>query len=376
MTYRAKKGIVTVEVMVASPEKLLNLLWENGINASNVLKKSVITIRFDIDYRDYDKAKQIIKECRAKSNIVRKKGNVFFLIRLKNKKSLVIGAFIFVGILYYLSTYVWVIKIKTEDNVSPFEIRQDLKSLGITPGMKKSDIDVYKLESKLEAINNEILWLRIRIEGSTLKVIVQEKVNPPSIEKSTLGDSIAIMPGEIKRIFVTSGTALVSKGDFVKQGDILIKGTQGKEGEEYQVPAQGIVVANTFYERVMEVKIKGKTFKRTREKDTDIYIKLFGAKIYLKKAINNFKYYDKIVDNNTFLNKVIYFKKQEKEINIDKNKAIIKAEDLLETSLKKNLRNQAVISDKSVSIENIDREHIRVRVIFVVEQNIASTVTS
>lgn len=375
MNENLNKGIVIIEVLVPYPEKFLNLLWNNNIEISSATRISITTLRITINYRDFDDVVTLIKKVGGKYKVVAKKGNVFLIMRLKSKKTLLIGVVLFLGILYGLSTYVWGIEIKTGDNVSPYEIRQDLKKIGIKPGMRKKDIDVYTLETKLEEINKDILWLRIRIEGSTLKVLIEEKVNPPKQEEVAVGDCTAEMGGEIKRIYVTSGTAMVTPGDFVKEGDVLITGIQGKEGGEYNVEAKGTVIANTFYERAMEVQISGTKMERTNKTDKDIYLNLWGVKIYLKKAINTFEYYDKIKENNGIFNVVHYYEKKEKEVNVERDKAIEEAIIKLEESLKKNLNNDAIISDRNVSVEDLSDGKIKVKVIFIVEQDIAHVVT-
>ncbi len=58
------------------------------------------------------------------------------------------------------------------------------------------------------------------------------------------------MDGEIKRIYTTSGTAVVKEGDVVKKGDILIIPQQGIEGGEYEVDAEGEVTAILFMKRL------------------------------------------------------------------------------------------------------------------------------
>ena len=375
MNENLNKGIVIIEVLVPYPEKFLNLLWNNNIEISSAKRISITTLRITINYRDFDDVVTLIKKVGGKYKVVAKKGNVFLIMRLKSKKTLLIGVVLFLGILYGLSTYVWGIEIKTGDNVSPYEIRQDLKKIGIKPGMRKKDIDVYTLETKLEEINKDILWLRIRIEGSTLKVLIEEKVNPPKQEEVAVGDCTAEMGGEIKRIYVTSGTAMVTPGDFVKEGDVLITGIQGKEGGEYNVEAKGTVIANTFYERAMEVHISGTKMERTNKTDKDINLNLWGVKIYLKKAINTFEYYDKIKENNGIFNVVHYYEKKEKEVNVERDKAIEEAIIKLEESLKKNLNNDAIISDRNVSVEDLSDGKIKVKVIFIVEQDIAHVVT-
>ena len=125
---------------------------------------------------------------------------------------------------------------------------------------------------------------------------------------------MASRAGEIKRIFIEAGSANVTVGDIVNEGDILINGTQGKDGVEFETPAKGTVIANTFYEKEMEVQISGKKLIRGEGKLKDIYLNLFGKKIYLKKAIKKFKYYDKIESNKGIINTITYFERKEEEI--------------------------------------------------------------
>ena len=375
MLRNIKKGIIILEISTPSPERFLNLLWAKKIKVANAKRINITTLRLMIEYRDYKLVEEVVKISKGKLKIVDKKGSVFFFHKLKNRVTLVIGSIIFITFLYFLSTFVWVIEIKTGENVPPYEIRQNLKELGIEPGISKNEFDVYALEKNIESINSNVLWIRARIEGSTLKIVVEEKVNPPLNSEAQIGDCTALLNGEIKRIFVSSGTALVLPGDFVKEGDVLIQSTQGQEEKKYQVPARGIIIANTFYEREMEVQISGKTLKKTGRKDSDIYIEFQGKKIYLKKAINNFVNYDKIEGSEGILNTVTYFDKEEVEVMEDKESAIINATHLLEESLQRNLTNTAKIIKKDVFVENIYEGKIRVKVTFVVEQDIAHTIT-
>lgn len=166
----------------------------------------------------------------------------------------------------------------------------------------------------MEDLDSEVMWVRARIEGSTLRVIVAEKVNPPVTEKISPEQVLAKMDGEVKRVFTFSGNPSVKPGDIVKTGDILILPIQGKEGFEKEVKPSGSVIANTFYEKSMEIQTSGEKIQRTGEKDSDIYLNFWDKKIYIKKAINDFKYYDKIEEIGGLLNQVIYFRKEGKKL--------------------------------------------------------------
>lgn len=370
-----KVGKITIEVNSLIPEKTLNILWQKGINVSKIVKLNITTVRFQIPFDSYKEVEEVVKRTKGKVRIVGKSGIVVLLLSIKRKLSLCIGAGVFLLVLYLLSNYIWAIDIQTRNNLSPFEVRKELTSIGIKPGLKKSDINVYNIEKKMEDLDSEVMWVRARIEGSTLRVIVAEKVNPPVTEKVLPEQVLAKMDGEIKRVFTFSGNPAVKPGDIVKTGDVLILPIQGKEGFEKEVKPSGSVIANTFYEKSMEVQISGEKIQRTGEKDRDIYVNFWDKKIYLKKAINDFKYYDKIEETGGLLNQVIYFRKEGKSVNLDKDKAVEDAVERLRKSLQKDLTNDTKIIDNKVNIENISKDTICIKVIFTVEQDIAENIS-
>lgn len=367
-----ESGKVVVEVNILKPERLLNILWNENVNVINIKRIDVATIRISIDYNDYDILVEAVRNLNGKSKIVSKTGILFIVGKLKSKLFLAIGGMVFLTILLYLSTYVWSIEINTKKNVSPYELRQQLYSIGIKPGISKDEIDVKDIEKQLENMNSEILWLRARIEGSTLKIFIEEKVNPPEIKEGKYGNLVAKMDGEVSRVYAFSGRSSVHIGDMVKVGDVVIEGINGKEEDPYQVVPDGVVMANTFYEKSMTTKIEGTELKRSGEKDSDIYIKILGKKIYLKKAIKEFEEYDKIEESGKIINKVNYFEKKEYPVQLSKEEAIDKAVNELEESLYSNLTREAKIIDRIISTSDNSDGNIVVNVVFVVEQNIVN----
>ena len=369
---KMKKGKILVEIKILNTEKLLNLFWTKNIRVYKVKKRDFATLILEIDYLNYAEVKDYVEALGGRINIIKSAGIVFFLGNVKKKLSLVVGGFIFLCIIYYLSTYIWAIEVDVQQNIPPFEIRKQLNSIGIKPGVAKRSIDVKEVEKQLENMSSEILWLRVRIEGSTLKVVVEEKINPPQEQSYEYGNLVATMEGEVKRIYTFAGRAKVKSGQLVKAGDVVIEGIDGSEGGEYILPPRGIVIANTFYEKSMNVKVNGTTLEKSGKKDSDIYISIFGKKIYLKKAIKDFEHYDKIEMSGKIFNKVLYYERVEKDINLSEDDAIENAVNDLEKSLLNELSRDAKIVDKLVDKEMKDQENMLINVVFVVEQNIVS----
>ena len=365
-------GKVVVEINILKPERLLNILWNENIHIINVKRIDAATIRITIDFNDYEDVTYIIKKLNGKSKVIGSRGILFLIGRLKSKIFLSLGAGIFVILLLYLSTFVWSIEIITKKNVSPYEIRQQLYSLGIKPGISKRKIEYKDIEKKLEDMNSDILWLRARVEGSTLKIVIEEKVNPPEIKKGKYGNLVAKMDGEVSRVYTFSGRSVVHEGEYVHVGDVIIEGINGKEEEPYEVIPDGVVMANTFYEKSMVAKVSGTELKRSGEKDSDIYVTILGKKIYIKKAIKDFKEYDKIEESGKIFTKINYYEKKEFPVELSEEEIISNSVKALEESLYNNLTREAKIVDRIISTKENSNNEIIVNVVFIVEQNIVN----
>ena len=95
----------------------------------------------------------------------------------------------------------------------------------------------------------------------------------------------------------------------------------------------------------------------------------------MKKAIKDFEQYDKIEKSGKIFNKVLYYERVEKEINLSQDEAIENSVKELENSLLNDLNRDAKIVDKLIDNEMQDEENLLVKVVFVVEQNIVSEET-
>lgn len=370
-----KKGIIRIEIHSIMPEKFINLLWKNNVYVKNIKKINITTVAMDINLKDYDMVQDISKRTNTKIRIINRKGISFFMIKTRKRKTLVGGIVIFAGMIYFLSTYIWFIDITTEKNITPFELRNQLKTSGIVPGINKRKIDVYELEEKIVKDNEDIMWARARVQGARLKINIAERQEPPKIEvDDSPCDIVAKKDGEIVRVYSKGGTSVVKKGDIVKKGDMLVKGEQGKENSLYPVHAEADVIAKTFYEKVKEVSNKEIERVRTGKKQTSVYLNIFGKNIHLKKIKNNFKNYDKIVIDKSLIKQEVYYEVDEKIKVLDKDYVIKDTAQELFSEIIVKLDKSVKIVDKIVDVNQVGQKY-SVRVVLVVEENIAETQT-
>ncbi|AJA48372.1 stage IV sporulation protein [Clostridium pasteurianum DSM 525 = ATCC 6013] len=366
-----KNGTITVQLQSKQIERIINILWSHGIVISNIKRNSINVITFDTSFNNYYKVKDLASRTNSKIKILNRRGMIFLKIKVKRRISMVIGVFLFIGIISYLSNYIWGIDITTEKNIAPYEIREELKNIGITPGINKKKINVYDIEEKLKTNNDNIMWVRVRIQGSKLKVTTTERQAPPEVVRDDSPcDLMAKKDGQIVRIYTKAGTSVVKPGDIVKKGQIIVKGEQGNEGSEYEVHASGSVIAKIYYEETRTVSLLRKEKNRTGNQFANYYISILGKKFYLKNSLNKFAKYDKIEENNNFIKKEMYYETQEKNIKEDPKVLVNKTADSIYKNILMNFDKSVDVIDKSVE-SSIEGNTCRVRVLVTTEENIA-----
>jgi similar to stage IV sporulation protein len=230
---------------------------------------------------------------------------------------------------------------------------------------------VYQLQDKMIKSNENIMWIKARIEGTKLMISIAERVSPPEIvSDDTPCNLLAKRDGQVVRVYTMAGTAVVKPGDIVKSGQLIVKGEQGKEGSVYAVHAQGDVIAKTFYEEIREVPVVETERQRTGNKDENIYVEIAGKKIYLRKSLNRFDNYDKIVNNKLFIKTESLYEVKEITLNLDTKKVIDDTVAEIYSKITVNLDKSVKIVDKIIESEP-QGDKYRVRVAVIGEENIA-----
>ena len=363
---RYKKSYITVEVQTLNPEKILNYLWKHEAQIKNIKKNNVASMTLEIRLCDYKILEEVVRKTHSKIKIEKRRGVTFLLLKLRGRKVLLGGVLVFFGILYYLSSFIWKIEIVTKHHLTPLELRMLVKSYGITPGMKKSTLNVEELEDNIVKDTDEVMWVKARIEGSKLSIEVVERQAPPKIKEQQLtGNVVAKMDGVIERVYTTSGTAAIEPGKIVKKGDLLVKGEQGKEGKVYTIKAEGKVYARTFYEETAELPMNTVEKVRTGKVLKNYYVTFKDKKYYLKNSLNNFEFYDKIENNRGIINCDVYYEVNQNEKPTDPE--ILAKE--LENKIRLNLDKSVKIIEVTPKIEKLQDKYL-IKVLIIAEEDI------
>jgi len=134
----------------------------------------------------------------------------------------------------------------TTDVLLNKRIKEKLYQYNVKPFMLKNKIDEKKLETKLLADLNDLMWVKVKREGARLFV---EYIERETVQiESKKGRIFAASSGIIKRIVLKSGNLLVKEGDTVVFGQLLVDNrVTSKDGIEYYEDANAQIEAITFY---------------------------------------------------------------------------------------------------------------------------------
>lgn len=273
-------GYASFEVTGGYPEKFINLSVKNNINLWD-LKKEKGDLSGKIIASDYKFLKKFAEQANSHIELKSKRGLPFITFKYKKRIGFIAGGLIFVAILWTFSMYVWSIKVAGNDTIPTQEILKTMEELGVSPGSLKYRIDVPMVEQMSMMKLNNVAWMSININGSCVNILIKEKVKTPEI--FTEGEPCNIVAredGQIERLETYRGTPMVTVGDVVTQGQLLVSGvSESADSKNLFLNADGKVFAKTrkkIRETVKFVSLKamdtGKVIKRYR-------IKTFGLEI-------------------------------------------------------------------------------------------------
>ena len=248
-------GYVSFKLTGEFPEKFVNNVAKERINLWD-LKKINGSLYAKVLASDYKLLRSRSRKANSKIKIKKKYGWPFFAFKYKKRIGIIIGTIIFVGILKFLSLYIWNINVYGNELITTSEITAVMKDLGVKPGALKTHINSALLKQEVMSKITDISWMSINLNGSCVNVSIKEKIKSPEIaKKGEPCNIVASSEGQIERLESYSGNPIVKEGDAVTKGQILISGVlQEEEGKTSFVGAEGKVFAKT--KRKITEKIK------------------------------------------------------------------------------------------------------------------------
>ena len=220
--YRFFLGVLEIEIYGIYPEKVLNLCEKHKISIWNIcFKKGKICCKINVC--DFKKLPKIFKKQGVRLHILSRSGLPFFTEKYKRRFGVFAGILIFIIMLNFLSSFVWVIDVQGNKTVDAKEIITLCYEIGIKEGIKTKELDAKNKAQELLLKSDKLSWASFNVTGCILTVDlteIKEKDDSDLLATNLISDS----DGIIKHIDVTVGNCVVKVGDTVKKGDVLVSG--------------------------------------------------------------------------------------------------------------------------------------------------------
>lgn len=289
-------GFYIIQVDGFYIERFINICLKENIFLWGIVRKKSSLITAKIGMYDYERAKEIARNCQTIVEIKKKIGLRFIIEKYKNRKAFFITVIIACIAIFTLSKFIWKVEINSDADINKNEIREELQKEGVKIGALKSKIDSEKIVNDIRLEREDIAWIGIKIEGSKVLVnIVMATKKPEIVNEEEYTNIVAKKDGEIQKIVVKNGTAMCKKGDKVKKGDVLIAGyMQGAYTDRYYVNSMGEVKAKINYTEKSKINKKETKKEETGKRNRKFAIKINNFKINFFKKLSNFKNYDTI----------------------------------------------------------------------------------
>ncbi len=191
---------------------------------------------------------------------------------------------------YYIFAFgfVWDVRIDGNEKLSDSAIESELEAAGLYSGMRWENISLNEIEGKLLDSSKSIGWVNINRRGCVAYVTVKEKTTYETEEKQVAYSNIlAVRDCVIEEISVKSGVAMVSVGDAVKQGQLLISGIVETEFGTNFVRAEGEVIGRTPEKISVEVPWVDESVSYGEEVISSVNLEIFNFSINIFKNYSN-----------------------------------------------------------------------------------------
>lgn len=269
------RGTVTFLITGAFPEKLISMCKKNGFPVWRI-KRVQNGIKADTYSSEYKRLRPMAKITSTKIRIQEKHGMTIWRHRYRKRIGALIGIALSVLLLFCASLRVWRVEISGCSEQLANDIRSELFYHGVKIGALKSTINQDVLKKELMLADERIAWITINIVGSTALVEISERDIPPQpLDPSDkAANVVAKCDGQIKYMEVYEGQPLVSVGETVCKGDVIVSGImEDKYGKKQFKYARAKIIAQAYEQNTAKVLLKQYVWKPYKSEATRLFLK-------------------------------------------------------------------------------------------------------
>ena len=276
-------GYVDVYVSNKDAVMLLNLCMYYAIPYSKfTCDDRGVSMRFRLSHY-----KKIKEECESRKIELceKKKGGIpVFLYNHRKRSGFLVGGVIAIFMIIIFDTILWDINISGNTTITSSEIIEALASHGVHVGANKSKIHTQSVENRVLIESEDISFISINIQGNVANVEIRERAKEGEKDPIKYANITAKKSGIIESAEIYRGNLVVSAGQYVDAGDLLISGIYDSKIQGFRFTrASGRVYARTVEEILVEIPLEYEEKCYTGDVNYEKSLNFFGFSLKISK---------------------------------------------------------------------------------------------
>ena len=220
----------------------------------------------------------------------KKRGGLWHLLwRYRRRAGFAVGGVLALALLLLSTRFVWRIDVTGNEALTREEIIDELAACGFGIGSYLPHVATEKLENEVLIASDSIAWIAIRMDGTHATVQVIERRDAPNTrEPATPANLVAARDGQIEQLLLYRGNCVVSVGQAVRQGELLVSGLYDSSRFPYRYTrASGEVLARTEREFCVTIPFSYTQKTDQKQKVESIALKIWGFSLKIFKNSRN-----------------------------------------------------------------------------------------
>ena len=372
------RGFLLVRLSGYSPERFLNLCSNHNILIWNLTNQGAC-YEFCISIAGYRRLKPLLKKTKTRVVILKRIGFPFFLYRYRKRKVFFAGILACLGLLFYMTTFVWLIDINGNSLITDDAILRFLEEQEAAFGSRKKDIDCTALEEAIRTKYDDVIWASVRLSGTKMTIDIQESlISKKELEEEAekpqgAYDIVSDKDATIVSIVTRNGTPAVKAGSEVKAGEILVGSRLDIYGDSNEivdcvyVMADADIYGKTQYTYQDAFPMEYNRKVRTGEGKSVYSLSLFSYQVQFPAGFKKKEPYLSYTESRqlaiakdyyipVIIEKTTFYPCEYQEVTLTKSQAKEKADSDVAQFLKKLEEKGVQITDKNVMIEFVENE--------------------
>ncbi|MBE6627352.1 MAG: hypothetical protein E7629_00335 [Ruminococcaceae bacterium] len=265
-----------------------------------------ICLRYGIPYTDFSydgtgavfiscsggtaaRLRRLCEESGVEVGVERSFGLPYFCYRHRKRAGIFLGTLLSVILVFLSQRFVWDVRVTGNDTMTESEVIEELSACGFGVGSYIPGFRAGELENRVLISSDKIAWISIYLDGTVATVqVVEHGTAPPAEDVSKPANLVAAFDGQIETLELYRGSCLVTAGQAVKKGDLLVSGIYDSQTQGMRYTrASGKVFARAWQRIRVEIPFCYEKKVYGEAQRGDITLNFFGFSTKILKSTGN-----------------------------------------------------------------------------------------